>query len=413
MAINFQLGVPMIGDVEKGYDSTSVAQAEATIDSLNQDPFDRQILEMFASKLAPCSGLLCDLGCGPGQVARFFHDQGYQVIGLDLSAGMLREARKFHPGIRFAKANMKKLPFKDGELAGIIGFLSLCHIPRWEIPSVLAELRRALRPSGLLLLAFHLGRGTFFRTESWGKPVSLQTTLLQSLELQEYLRAAGFQVSGSIERTDPKGSRGYLLALQPCAASRAASSLREAVLTGTAKDLDALFAKGISPDTLLDGFTALHLAAGDGRIPIIKLLLRAGATVDMPCSAGGTALYVAIQMGQFAAARRLFDAGADPAFTDLQGNTLLHVACNLGRTDIVKWLLQLNVDPQSKNQQGETPGTWAARAGFEKLAAMLGDGGETGSSEMPIFKVAGAGDSGGLTCNHPGQEGGLNFHTSI
>jgi ankyrin repeat protein/ubiquinone/menaquinone biosynthesis C-methylase UbiE len=362
----------MVGDIEKGYDLTSVAQAEATVESINQDPFDRQILEMFAAKLAPCSGLLCDLGCGPGQVARFFHDRGYQVVGIDLSAGMLREARKFHPGIRFAKANMKKLPFKDGELAGIIGFLSLCHIPRWEIPSVLAELRRTLRPSGLLLLAFHLGRGTFFRAESWGKPVSLQTTLLQSLEFQDYLRAAGFQVIGAMERQDPKGPRGYLLALRPCDASRVISSLREAVLTGTAKDVDALLIKGISPDTLLDGYTALHLAAGDGRLQVIKLLLRAGASVDMPCSAGGTALYVAIQMGQFAAARRLTEAGADPAFTDNQGNTLLHLACNHGRIDIVKWLLQLGVDPQAKNQQEETPATWAARAGFEKLAAMLG-----------------------------------------
>ena len=362
----------MVGDIEKGYDLTSVAQAEATVESINQDPFDQQILEMFASKLAPCSGLICDLGCGPGQVARFFHDRGYQVIGVDLSAGMLREARKFHPGIRFAKANMKKLPFKDGELAGIVGFLSLCHIPRWEIPSVLAELRRTLRPSGLLLLAFHLGRGTFFRTESWGKPVSLQTTLLQSLELQEYLRAAGFQVVGCMERTDPRGPRGYLLALQPCDASRVVSALREAVFTGTVKDVEALLNNGLSPDTLIDGFTALHLAAGDGRLPIIKLLLRAGASVDMPCTAGGTPLYIAIQMGQFTAARRLYEAGANPALTDNQGTTLLHLACNLGRTDIVQWLLQLRVDPQSQNQQGETPATWAARAGFEKLAAMLG-----------------------------------------
>jgi ankyrin repeat protein len=77
-------------------------------------------------------------------------------------------------------------------------------------------------------------------------------------------------------------------------------------------------------------------------------------------------------MGQFAAARRLTEAGADPAFTDNQGNTLLHLACNHGRIDIVKWLLQLGVDPQAKNQQEETPATWAARAGFEKLAAMLG-----------------------------------------
>ena len=363
----------MINDIEKGYDLTSVAQALGTVNSVNHNPFEQQILEMFAARLGVGSGLLCDLGCGPGQIARYFHDRGLQIVGVDLSAGMLKEARKFHPGIRFLKANMKKLPFKNGELAGIVGFFSLCHIPRWEIPSVLAELKRSLRPSGSLLLAFHLGRGTFFRTESWGKPVSLQTTMFQSLELQDHLTTAGFRVEGSVERPAELsyGPRGYLWALRPGDDSDAAFALRKAVLTGSIKDVDALLTNGISPDILFDGCTALHLAAGDGRLQVIKVLLRAGAEVDVRSWGGGTPLYVAVQMGQLAAARRLIEAGADPALTDNQGNTLLHLACYNGRTDIAKWLLQLGLDPKSKNKQGETPATWATRAGFNGLAAML------------------------------------------
>ncbi len=363
----------MISDIEKGYDLTSVAQAQATIDNLNQNPFEQQILEMFSAKFQPREDLLCDLGCGPGQVARYFHDRGFQIIGVDLSAGMLKEARKYHPGVRFLKANMKKLPFKTGELAGIIGFYSLCHIPRWEIPAVVAELKRTLRPSGLVLLAFHVGRGTYFRTESWGKAVSLQTTLLQNLEVQNYLTAAGFTVGGSTERA-PEGSlgpRGYIWAFAPDEKSRAVLSLRDAVSTGSAKDLKALLSTGISPDLLIDGFTALHLAAGDGRLPVIKVLLQEGATVDMRCWGGGTPLYVAVQMGQMAAARRLVEAGADPKSTDHQGNSLLHVACFNCRIDIARWLLQLGVDPQSKNQLGEIPAVWADRAGCEALTKML------------------------------------------
>ena len=364
----------MTGDIEKGYDLTAVAQAQGTIDNLEQNPLELQMLDMIATKLNDCPGLVCDLGCGPGQIARYFHGRGFQAVGVDLSAGMLKEARKLNPEIRFVKANMKKLPFKNGELAAVVGFYSLCHIPRWEVGSILAELRRTLRPSGLLLLTFHLGKGTFLRTESWGKSVSLQTTLFQTLELQDYLRAAGFKIEGAMERPpDPSGGpRGYLWAVTSGEDADAVIFLRESVLTGSARDVEELLATGLSPDTMLGGYTALHLASGDGRLQVMKLLLRAGAKVDVPCwGGGGTALFVAIQMGQLAAARRLVEAGADVNVTDNLGNSLLHTACNLGRTDIVKWLLHLGLDPWCKNSQAETPGTWAIRAGYGPLAAMM------------------------------------------
>ena len=365
----------MSREIEKCYDMTSVAQSQATIDSLNQNPIELQLLEALAAKLTPGSGTICDLGCGVGQVARFFHDCGFDSIGVDLSAGMLKEARKHHPGVKFAKANMKKLPFKDGELAAIVGFYSLCHIPRWEVPSVLTELKRALRPSGLLLLAYHLGRGTFYRTESWGKAVSLESTLFSNLEVQEYVGDAGFKTEGIVERQPDAtgGARGYLWALKPDDKSNAALPLHQAVLIGSTEDVEQQLARGVSPNLTLNGCTPLHLAAGDGRLQIMKLLLEAGAEVDRPfLSGGGTALYIAVQMGQFKAAKRLLEAGADPGTTDYGGNTLLHLACTNGRADIVNWLIQLGLDPSAYNNQAETPAMWAKRSGFDALATRMG-----------------------------------------
>lgn len=115
----------MSADIEKGYDVTSVDQAQGTIDSLKHNPAEVRILDMFSAKLAGSSGLLCDLGCGPGQISKYFSDRGVTTVGVDLSAGMLKQARLFHPTLRFVKADMKKLPFKDGELAAVGGF-SLC-----------------------------------------------------------------------------------------------------------------------------------------------------------------------------------------------------------------------------------------------------------------------------------------------
>ena len=41
------------------------------------------------------------MGCGPGHVARYLHDAGPSVFGLDLSPGMLEQARKRNPDILF------------------------------------------------------------------------------------------------------------------------------------------------------------------------------------------------------------------------------------------------------------------------------------------------------------------------
>ena len=119
----------MMGDIEKGYDLTSVEQAKNTIDSVKDNPAEQQILELLAAKLAKSKGIICDLGCGPGQVARYFHDRGFEAVGIDLSAGMLKQARKFNPGIRFLKGSMRKLPFKDGELAAIVARVRQLEAP--------------------------------------------------------------------------------------------------------------------------------------------------------------------------------------------------------------------------------------------------------------------------------------------
>jgi 2-polyprenyl-3-methyl-5-hydroxy-6-metoxy-1,4-benzoquinol methylase len=46
-------------------------------------------------------GTVCDIGCGPGRVARYLHDIGANVFGVDISPRMLDEARRLNPGIRF------------------------------------------------------------------------------------------------------------------------------------------------------------------------------------------------------------------------------------------------------------------------------------------------------------------------
>jgi SAM-dependent methyltransferase len=205
----------MTNDTQIGYDHVAQSYAESLFHELNYKPFDRHLLALFA-EIVKGRGLVCDIGCGPGQIARYLHDQGADAMGVDLSSKMVEQARQLNPAQRFEQADMRALPFKEGELAGITAFYSVIHIPRTDVTDVLKEFRRVLQPDGSLLLTFHMGDEVRHVDEFFDKPVSLDFTFFQLLEVRGYLEAAGFALKMITERApyeqEHQSQRGYLLA---------------------------------------------------------------------------------------------------------------------------------------------------------------------------------------------------------
>jgi SAM-dependent methyltransferase len=205
----------MPNDTQMGYDRVAEQYAARFVHELDYKPFDRHLLGMFA-ELTKGRGLVCDIGCGPGQIARYLHDQGTEAMGVDLSPEMVKHAQQLNPDQRFEVADMRSLPFKDSELAGITAFYSVIHIPRADVTSVLKEFRRVLQPDGWLLLTFHIGDEVRHFDEFFDKPVSLDFTFFQLAEMRGYFEAAGLTLKQVTERApyneEHQSQRGYLLA---------------------------------------------------------------------------------------------------------------------------------------------------------------------------------------------------------
>src|SRR5579871_1745891 len=142
---------PMTSDrtqlTRASYDTIAAEYAKRIYPELSGKPFDRDWLDRFA-RLAQSLGPVCDVGCGPGHVARYLSDNGARAFGLDLSLGNLRQARRLNPGLEFLQANMLSLPFAADSLAGLAAFYSIIHLDRSEVPAALGEMRRVLRPGG-------------------------------------------------------------------------------------------------------------------------------------------------------------------------------------------------------------------------------------------------------------------------
>jgi SAM-dependent methyltransferase len=144
------------GDVRGSYDRVANEYARRIADELDGKPFDRALLDRLDDELRG-AGPVCDLGCGPGHVGRYLADRGVEVVGVDLSPGMLDVARLRNPGMTFLEGDMRALPVPDGSWAAIVCFYAIVHLAPGELPAAFAEFRRVLRPGGRVVVAFHIG----------------------------------------------------------------------------------------------------------------------------------------------------------------------------------------------------------------------------------------------------------------
>jgi len=182
---------------------------------LRDKPFDREVLDRFSRQMRG-RGIVCDIGCGPGHVARYLHDRGVRAWGLDLSANMLAHARRLNHGIQFIQGDVLKLGVADGAWAGIAAFYCICNLPPADLPAAFAEMRRVLRPGGLLLLSFHIGDEVKHLDEWWGFAVSLDFYFYPIASVRAGLERAGFEVVEVAERepypdVEHPSRRGYAM----------------------------------------------------------------------------------------------------------------------------------------------------------------------------------------------------------
>jgi ubiquinone/menaquinone biosynthesis C-methylase UbiE len=94
--------------------------------------------------------LFLDAGVGTGRFARYLHQQGVSVIGVDISATMLHHARKNEPALRLVCADLRSLPFPSKRFTCALMVHVLHLIQGWQ--QVVSEVRRVLVPNGSLYL---------------------------------------------------------------------------------------------------------------------------------------------------------------------------------------------------------------------------------------------------------------------
>lgn len=205
-------------NIREFYDATAPAYARGYLHELDHKPFDRFLLQRFVSENKG-KGPIADLGCGPGHTTKYLSELGIRdLAGIDLSTGMLQQAREHFPGLRFEAGNMLALDAPADNYGAIVALYSIVHFRKKELVTFFAEMYRLLKPGGQLLLSFHIGDEVKTVDELLGVKASADFYFHPVEKIHDLMTAQGFRPIDTMTRypypEEFPNNRAYLLAMK-------------------------------------------------------------------------------------------------------------------------------------------------------------------------------------------------------
>ena len=161
-------------------------------------------LNDFISKL-PGKKVL-DIGCGAGRDVQYFKEEGLDVIGIDISDGLLEEAKQRFPDCKFEKMDMLNLKLLESSFDGAWVMASLADIPKKDVLNALENIRKVLNANGVVYIAVKEGDGEQLIEKKQYENSPRFYSFYRKQELEDYLKKANFNVIASTV-SDDEGTR--------------------------------------------------------------------------------------------------------------------------------------------------------------------------------------------------------------
>ncbi len=179
--------------VQTAYDAAASAYADGRAEAWEACVFDRWLIDRVAEG---AEGPIADVGCGPGVLTAHMAAWDAQVVGFDLSPGMIDEARLRFPDLAFEVGDLRRLlrPPNASAWGAIVAWYSLVYLAPSELPEVFAGLRRVLVPGGTLAIGLFAGSDVLRETRLAGCDVDLQLVAHDPAQVRAALGEAGLEV---------------------------------------------------------------------------------------------------------------------------------------------------------------------------------------------------------------------------
>ena len=164
--------------------------------------FPRTFIDRF---IELAKGKILDVGSGPGRDALILKQGGLDVICLDASETMVKLSQE--KGLKSILGDFSSMPFENESFDGAWAYTSLLHVPKSDVEKPLSEIRRVLKPGGILGLGLIEGETEGYK-EIGGVNAERWFSFYTKDEIEELIRDNGFEIL-HFEQFKPK-SKNYL-----------------------------------------------------------------------------------------------------------------------------------------------------------------------------------------------------------
>ncbi len=134
---------------------------------------------------------IIELGCGTGQDSLFFMENGLKVKAVDLSPKHIDNC--VSKGIDASVMDIYEMDFEDGVFDGVYTMNCLLHIPKADLINVLNELKRIVKPNGLLYIGNYGGNEEGIRRLE-GRKTGRFFSFIEFGEYSRIIKDCGFEI---------------------------------------------------------------------------------------------------------------------------------------------------------------------------------------------------------------------------
>jgi SAM-dependent methyltransferase len=189
-----------VAELFDSYDKSYAAVVQSSID------FSRLPHNFFmAAKAEVVRGLVAsylgasdqraalDVGCGVGTFHPFMRGMFKRLCGTDVSASSIAQARRNDPGIEYEVYDGKILPYASGSFDLATAICVMHHVPPQERLGLLCEIRRVVRPGGLVCIIEHNPFNPLTRVAVMRCEFDRDAVLLRAIQSRRLMIASGLR----------------------------------------------------------------------------------------------------------------------------------------------------------------------------------------------------------------------------
>lgn len=138
---------------------------------------------------------LLDVGCGHGLIHPALQSAGLplQITGIDVAASVVEIARRNNPLVAYDTYDGASLPYSNATFDAAVTITVMHHVPPEQWDSFLAEMKRVVRPGGIIAVFEHNPYNPLTVHIVRTCPIDANAVLLSRRQLVALMSTAGLE----------------------------------------------------------------------------------------------------------------------------------------------------------------------------------------------------------------------------